>query len=728
MMRRLIHCLTTVTFLLASTGAILFFLFFYYGRGLPDYEYLHHYEPPTLSQITDAKGKVLYEFSQERRIYVSIDKIPSLVVNSFLVAEDKNFYYHCGLDINGILRAALTNSASGSWATRPLGGSSITQQVAKNFLIGNERSFERKVKEAIMALRLESTFSKRRILELYLNQIYLGMGAYGVAAAAQTYFNKTLDQLSIEEIAFLAAMPKAPSFYPNQKDLIRGKIRRDWVIDRLCEEGFLTESKAAVAKATPLKIIQGAKNTKAQLDYHTEQVRLELINQLGEDVVAQGGLAVRTTYDSVLQKIAQKALRQGLIAYDRRHGWRGPLDRLQLAGTSGFPLDWKTALMKKPAPPGLGNWLLAVVLEVTPEQAGIGLKDGKQGIIPLTHLAWARKNLPRQELGPRIKSPKQVLAVGDVIPVSRDIDDRYHLEQIPNVEGGLVALDPRNGRVLAMVGGYDFERRQFNCATQANRQPGSSFKPWVYLTALENGYTPQTRVLDAPVIVNVGGKMGVYAPKNINHRYYGPTPLQSGLIYSRNVMTVRLAQQIGLRRIEKTVVKFGIVDKLPHQLAMALGAGETTLLKMTTAYGMIANGGYPITPIFIDHVWDRHNTIVYQSPILRQASMPIAKPKALRQLRRMMEGVVKKGTGRRLLSLERPIAGKTGSTNDYKDAWFIGFTPDLVVGIFVGFPTPYTLGNHETGKNVAVPIFEAFMGEAMEGKPVLTFDGKEADL
>ncbi len=718
MIRRLINWLTILTFLLTSTGVAIFFLFFYYGRDLPDYDFLHNYEPFSLNRIHAANGQTLREFSQERRIYSPLDKIPPMVINSFLVAEDKNFYYHCGLDIHAIVRAIVSNSTQGAWYARPLGGSTITQQVAKNFLVGNDRSLERKAKEAIMSLRLESALSKERILELYLNQIYLGMGSYGVVSAALTYFNKPLDQLSIAEIAFLAAMPKAPSFYPNQKDLSRAKARRNWVLDRLYEEGFLTIEETDRAKEEPLTISQGTEE-KTQPDYFTEHVRQELLNHLGEDVVMHGGLTVKTTLDPTLQMIASKSLKQGLVAYDRRHGWRGPIDHIDLDALSEE--DGDATFQKTPAPPGLGDWSLALVLETTPDKAKIRLKNGKEGTIPLEQLAWAQKNLPDQTLGPEINHPEDVLNSGDIIAVSHQSNQSYCLEQIPEVTGGLVALNPHTGHVVAMAGGYDFEKSQYNCVTQAKRQPGSAFKTFVYLTALEHGYTPETRVLDAPIMVNVGGKMGVYAPKNITHKFYGPTSLRSGLIYSHNVMTVRLAQQVGLRKIEKTAKTFGLVNKLPHQLAMALGAAETTLLKLTTAYGMIANGGHQISPIFIEQILDRHHQIVYEAET--SGKEQIASPKSIRHLISMMEGVVQQGTGRSLVSLNRPIAGKTGSTNDHKDSWFVGFTPDLVVGVFVGFSTPRTLGSEESGSKVALPIFKKFMAEAMVNKPILRFKG-----
>jgi penicillin-binding protein 1A len=719
MIRRLINWLTILTFLFTSAGIAAFFLFFYYGRGLPDYDFLESYEPLTVNQIKASNGEILREFSHERRFYIPLDQIPDMVITSFLVAEDKNFFYHCGLDLQGIMRAIVSNSTQGSWLSRPLGGSTITQQVAKNFLVGNERSLERKVKEAIMSLRLESALSKDRILELYLNQIYLGMGAYGIVAAASTYFNKPLDRLSIAQIAFLAAMPKAPSFYPNQKDLSRATARRNWVVDRLFEEGILTEYEATMAKDEPLTISQEGRDKTTQPDYYSEYIRQELTKRLGEDIVMQGGLTVKTALVPTLQEIAVKSLKQGLIAYDRRHGWRGPIDHMDM--TADNRDECLAQLEKMPPPPGLGDWSLAIVLETTPEKAIIGLKNGLSGFISLKNLKWARKNLPNQTLGPEVTHPEKVLRPGDIITVSHREGDSYYLQQVPEITGGLVALDPHTGHVLAMVGGYDFQKNQYNCAIQAERQPGSAFKPFVYLTALEYGYTPETRILDAPLMFNVGGKIGVYAPKNITKKFYGPTSLRSGLIYSHNVMTVRLAQQIGLGRIEKMVRNFGLVEKLPHQLTMALGAAETTLLKLTTAYGMIANGGHQISPIFIEAVMDRHNHLIYEPEVPEKKR--IASVKSIHHLTRMMLGVVQQGTARSLISLQRPIAGKTGSTNDHKDSWFVGFTPDIVVGVFVGFPAPRTLGPEESGTRVALPIFKRFMAEAMKNKPILEFKG-----
>lgn len=714
-MRFLIRWFTGLAFLVTSVGLCVFFLFFYYGRGLPDYSFLHHYEPCAINQIQASNGQILREFSQERRIYTPLHLIPSMVINSFLVAEDKNFFYHCGLDIEGIIRAVISNSTQGSWFSKPLGGSTITQQVAKNFLVGNKRSFERKANEAIMSLRLESALSKDRILELYLNEIYLGMGAYGVEAAALAYFDKPLDQLSIAQMAFLAAMPKAPSFYPNQKNLSYAKARRDWVIERLYEEEILTSYEALTAKEEPIHIIQ-RRDDKAQPDYYSEYIRQELVSRFGEDTVMQGGLTVKTTLVPALQEIATKTLKEGLIVYDRRHGWRGPIHHADIE--DDFNGQWLDHLENIPSPPGLGHWSLAIVLEITPDKAKIGLKNGELGSIPLKYLKWAKKNLPNQTVGPPITHPGDVLKRGDIIAVSRN-EHFYCLEQIPEVTGGLVALDPHTGHVIATAGGYDFEKSQYNCAIQAKRQPGSAFKPFVYLAALEHGYTPETRILDAPIMFNVGGKLGTYAPQNITKKFYGLIPLRSGLIYSYNVTTVRLAQQVGLRRVEKIAQNFGLVDKLPHQLAAALGSAETTLLKLTAAYGMIANGGYQISPIFIEEVRDRHNQLIHKAQPVEKTR--VASTQSIRQLTKMMRDVVQRGTARSLISLHHPIAGKTGSTNEHKDSWFVGFTPNIVVGVFVGFPTPRTLGPKEAGSKVALPIFKKFMAEVLKGHSNLVF-------
>lgn len=719
MIRKLLTRLTAIAFILTGLAGIIVSVLFYYGRGLPEYDYLKHYEPPTLTQLYSKDGRVFKEYAQERRVFVPLSDMPNLLVSAFLAAEDKNFFYHCGIDFIGMFRAVITNTATSNWHSRPVGGSTVTQQVAKNFLVGKNRSFDRKIKEAIMAFRLENSLSKPRILEIYLNQIYLGTGAYGVAAAAAAYFNKTLQELSLSEIAFLAALPKAPSFYPSKENLERAKSRRNWVIYRLVEDGIVSEEEGFKAQQEPITLSQQPPLS-AQADYFAEEVRRFSLKNLGKKVFEQGGISILTTLDPRLQIHADEALRTGLRAYDRRHGWRGALTTLNLnqdlSDTESLELKdapWLQLLRKVSPPLGIGSWKLAVVLHLNPESASIGLKDGTTGIIPLEELLWARAWQPQQTLGGKIKKPSDVLKIGDVIAVSpvEGGSGSFHLEQIPDVSGSVVVMDPQTGRVLALTGGYDFEMSQYNCATQARRQPGSAFKPFVYMAALEHGYTPNTKILDAPVVINMGGKLGVYAPKNYSREYDGLTPMHVGIEQSRNVMTIRLAQSLGMRCIEEMAKRFGVVDKLPRQLAMALGSSETTILRLTAAYAKIANGGRFISPYFIEQMYDRHNHLIYQAaPPTQQI---LAHPKTIQDITYMLQGVVQRGTAKRLQRLGIPIAGKTGTTNAYKDAWFIGFTNNLVVGVFVGFLSPKTLGKGETGGTLAVPIFENFMEKTL---------------
>lgn len=718
MIRRLFTWLTGVTFILTVIGGIIVSVLFYYGRGLPKYEYLEHYEPPALTQFYSKDGRVFKEYAIERRVFIPLNEMPKLLVNAFLAAEDKNFFYHCGIDFSGMFRAILTNTASSSWHSRPVGGSTVTQQVAKNFLVGRDRSFDRKIKEAIMSLRVENALSKHRILEIYLNQIYLGMGTYGVAAAAAIYFNKTLQELSLSEMAFLAALPKAPSFYPSKNNLERAKARRNWVILRLVEDGVISEEEGIKAQKEPISLVPQPPLS-AKADYFAEEVRRRSINVLGNETFDHGGISVLTTLDPQLQLFADQALRKGLRDYDRRHGWRGAFTTLKLTSSKTKTTDesdWFPLLKKFPRPLGIGSWKLAVVLGFGEQSVSIGLEDGTTGTIPFHELTWARAWQPNQTVGKEVTHPEDVLKIGNVIAVSsiEDNPQTFHLEQIPDVSGSVVVMDPQTGRVLALSGGYDFEMSQYNCATQAKRQPGSAFKPFVYMAALERGFTPETLILDAPVVINLGGKLGVYAPQNYTREFSGPTPMRIGLEQSRNVMTIRLAQGVGMRRIEDVAKRFGVIDKLPRQLAMALGAGETTVLKLTAAYAKIANGGRSVSPFLVESIYNRRNQIIFQTTHPPQQT--IASPEVIQDLSYMLRGVIERGTARRLQKLGIPIAGKTGTTNDYKDAWFVGFTDKLVVGVFVGFLSPKTLGEKETGGAVAVPIFQYFMEQVIQSQ------------
>ncbi len=731
-----------VIVLIAGVG--LLYGYYHYARDLPDYRQLAKYDPPTVTRVHAGDGRLLAEFSLEKRVYVPIQAIPQRVINAFLAAEDKNFYSHPGVDFRSVLRAAVTNLINIGRGRRPVGASTITQQVAKNFLLTNEVSVERKIKEAILAFRIEQAFSKHRILELYLNEIFLGFRSYGVAAAALNYFNKSLDSLTIAEAAYLAALPKGPNNYHPLRNHDAAVTRRNWVIGRMVKESLITDAEATAALAEPLQVVERDPTEIAEADYFAEEVRRELVRLYGEEKLYQGGLSVRTTLDPRLQTFADMALRQGLIAYDRRHGWRGPVTKLKLEAT-----DWASQLAELEAPKAaLGSWTLAVVLRVKGDRAEIGLIDGSQGVLPMTELTWARPPLEGQKVGPAPKSPSQVLDVGDVVlvePVARGPkgqdypESSYGLRQTPEINGAIVAIDPHTGRVLAMSGGFSFKASVFNRATQAARQPGSAFKPLVYLAALEQGLTPSTIVLDAPFVADQGDGRGKWKPGNYTKKFYGPTPMRIGIEKSRNLMTIRLAQTIGMEMVAETAERMEVVDYLPRVLSMSLGAGETTLLRLTTAYAMLVNGGQRINPTLIDRVQDGQGRTVFRHderdcltcradlwlnqpiPQLPDERERIADPASAYQIVSMLQGVVERGTGVRIKAVGKPLAGKTGTTNDSLDTWFVGFSPDLAVGVFAGFDEPKTLGPKETGSSVAAPIFRDFMAAALKDQPAIPF-------
>jgi penicillin-binding protein 1A len=741
---RILASLFALSLILAVLGlGAAFLVFREYSKDLPGFEQLASYDPPTVTRVHAGDGRILAEYAIEKRVFVPIQVIPKRVINAFLAAEDKNFYHHKGVDIVAVGRAVMTNVAHVIQGRRPVGASTVTQQVAKNFLLTNELKIERKVREAILALRIEKAFSKDRILELYLNEIYLGLGSYGVAAASLNYFNKSLDELSIAEAAYLAALPKAPNNYHPVRHHEAALARRDWVIGRIVEEGWITAEQAEEALIEPLEVQERGDTEVVEAEYFAEEVRRDLVELYGEDKVYQGGLSVRTTLAPRLQKIADKALRDGLIAYDRNHGWRGPIGQSPLDEES-----WAEELAKVARPPAPDSWRLAVVRGLDKTGAEIGLSDGTAGWIPMAELTWARPTLKGQLVGNVPKTPAQVLAKGDVVLVESVLADgegeaypegSYGLRQIPDINGGIVALDPHTGRVLAMTGGWDFAQSEFNRSTQAYRQPGSAFKPIVYLTALDNGFTPATIILDAPFVIDQGEGKGKWKPANYTNTFYGPTPMRIGIEKSRNLMTVRLAWEVGMSKIVDYAERLGVIDDMRPELAMALGAGETTLLRLTTAYAMLVNGGRRITPSLIDRVQDSLGNTVYRHdqracqdctvetwagnvpPQLPDEREQVADPRSVYQVVSMMEGVVTRGTGRRIRAVGKPLAGKTGTTNEAMDTWFVGFTPDLAVGVFVGFDSPKPLGPKQTGSNVAAPIFKDFMAAALEDQPAIPF-------
>lgn len=742
-MRRLLFvCFALV--LIGATAAIgaAVHLIYRHGDNLPDYSQLADYEPPITTRMHAGDGRLLAEYAVEHRLFVPIQVIPPYVREAFLAAEDKSFYEHPGIDVNGLARAAITNLRALHDGRRPVGGSTITQQVAKNFLLSSEVSVARKIREAILAFRIERALDKDRIFELYLNEIYLGFGAYGVAAAAMNYFGKSLDDLTLAEAAYLAALPKAPNNYNPVTAQGAAIARRNWVLARMLDDGRIDSEQMAEAMAEPLEIRSRAETEYVTAPWFAEEVRREIGQRYGERSLYRGGLSVRTSLNPRLQDIADRALRQGLVDYDRRHGYRGPIAEIDLS------LPWPEQLAAVEPPTGLHDRELAVVLEVGSDRVRIGLGEDRHGTIPFAEMHWARPTLSDQRVGSAPSRPAQVVEPGEVIVVERkyvDGDGRayetgtYALSQVPDVDGALVALDPHTGRVLAMSGGYSDSRSHFNRATQARRQPGSAFKPFVYLAALESGYTPATLVLDAPFVVEQGSGLGRWKPTNYSGEFYGPTPMRLGLELSRNLMTVRLADHIGMKRIVEHAQRFGIDERMPPLLSMALGAGETTLLRLTTAYAMLANGGRQIRPTLIDRVQDRYGRTIFrhdrrlcldcaglgaelgQVPLPPDEREQIADPATIYQIVSMLQGAVERGTGRGVHQRGVPIAGKTGTTNDSVDNWFIGFTSHLAVGVFIGFDRPRTLGSRETGGRNAAPIFAAFMREALRDMPAVPF-------
>ncbi|MHB1109387.1 MAG: penicillin-binding protein 1A [Devosia sp.] len=704
---------------------------------LPDYTVLKDYQPPVTTRVHAADGTLLAEYARERRLFQPVETIPATLLQAFISAEDKDFYTHGGIAVDGVIRALRDNlmaRVEGSDAIQG-GGSTITQQVAKNFLLTTEQTWDRKIQEAILAMRIESTFSKDKILELYVNEIFLGFNSYGVAAAALNYFDKALYQLTLSESAYIAALPKGPNNYHPFRRPKQAIERRNWVLDRMAENGYITQAEADEAKKDPLNVIPRQSGSQLySAEYFTEEVRRQLQGLFGEDQLYGGGLSVRTTLNPKLQEYARRALMDGLVAYDQNEGFRGPVASVDISG------EWGEAVAAIKPLGDVPEWTLAVVLEMGDNEAKIGLRpgadvDGKllpdrvTGTLAGPDIKWVSKKL------------SDVLKVGDVIYVSpiKEKEGAYTLQQVPEIEGALVAMDPRTGRVLALVGGFSYAESEFNRATQALRQPGSSFKPIVYSAALDNGYTPASVVLDAPLeIVNADGS--VWRPENYAQEFYGPQTLRRGIERSRNVMTVRLAKDLGMPLVAEYARMFGLYDNLNPLLAMALGAGETTDMRMTAAFATMANGGRRITPTLIDRIQDRYGKTVYRhdericdgcvatewasqsEPLIIDNREQVLDPMTAYQITSMMEGVVQRGTGTGAKRLGRPVAGKTGTSSDYKDAWFVGFTPELAVGVYVGYDRPRNMGRQATGGELAVPIFADFMENALKGEPPTPFN------
>mgnify|MGYP002726179439 FL=1 len=704
---------------------------------IPDYRQLETYEPPVTTRLFAGDGQVMMEYAAEKRLFVPIEKIPDKVKHAFIAAEDKHFYTHSGIDYIGIVRAVLGNLKKIGTGRRPAGASTITQQVAKNFLLSSELSYTRKIKEAILARRIDKAFSKDHILELYLNEIYLGNRAYGVAAAAMNYFGKSLDDLTLDEIAYLAALPKGPNNYNPKTRYDAAVARRNWVISRMVEDGYADEKEAEEAKKRPLKVVERKSGFLKDTEYYSEEVRRTISRNFGDEALYQGGLIVRTTIDPRLQEIATKALRKGLLEYDRRHGWRG--------ATTSIKIDenYKKSLADAKLTSGAEeSWKKAVVLKVTKDKAEIETADGANGEIPLPLLAWARHAEKGQNMGPVPTSVEQVLRKGDVIYVEKTAEknkENYNLRQIPEIEGGMAVMDPHTGKVLALVGGFSFAKSQFNRATQAYRQTGSTFKPFVYLTALELGYSPTDLILDAPFVLDQGEGLPKWKPVNFSKKFYGLMTLRRGVELSKNLMTVRLAQDIGMDKIVDMSKRMGVNDHLAPYLSSSLGAADTRVINMVAAYAVIVNGGKKVPPYMIERIQDRKGRTIYRHeqtpcpdckatkwenqpvPDFHVVREQVVDPLSAYQMTSILEGVATRGTGARLNGLHRHVAGKTGTTNETKDAWFVGFTPDLVAGVYVGYDEPISLGRSETGAHSALPIFYDFMAEALKNTPDTNF-------
>jgi len=704
---------------------------------LPDHVQLADYEPPIMSRVHAGDGLLIAEYAREARVFVPIENIPPAVIEAYLSAEDKNFYSHGGLDFIGIIRAALANVENVIEDERLEGASTITQQVAKNFLLSTEQRVSRKVREMVLARRMERAFSKDRILELYLNEIYLGNRSYGVAAAALNYYGKSLEDLTLAETAYLAALPKAPSNYHPTRQTDRAVARRNWVIDRMRANGFVSRSEADAAKRAALETEPGRFGRIDPIaQYFAEEVRRTLIGMYDEDRLYDGGLSVRTTLDMQLQSFARQALRDGLIAYDRRHGWRGPIATIDLDAE-----DWRARLPEIESLPDLDDWVPAVVLSVSRQGAEIGFIDGSTATLGFEQARWARPAREEGRVGAAPSGMADIVSPGDVVYASPGEEGAsWALEQVPAVNGAFMAMDPHTGRVRALIGGFSFQHNEFNRATQALRQPGSAFKPIVYATALDNGYTPSTVVMDAPFVAR-GGDGKIYRPSNYSGRSYGPSTLRRGIEASRNQMTVRLASKVGMDLIVDYAEHFGVADDGQYDptLAISLGAGETTLWRMVGAYGVFANGGKRVRPTVIDRIQDRYGETIYRhdpricegcvaeewegqdEPELLDPREQLIDPVVAYQITSMLEGVVERGTARRVGEVGKTLAGKTGTTNDFKDAWFVGFSPDLVAGVYIGFDQPATLGYGEAGGVAAAPIFQAFMEDALTGEADVPF-------
>lgn len=697
----------------------------HYSADLPSTDQLSNYNPAVVTRLYAADGKLMAEYAKEKRFFLPLSAIPQKIQQAFISAEDKNFYTHQGVDFMGTARALRNNVLNAGKGHSMAGGSTITQQVVKNFLLSNEKSLERKIKEAILAYRISNSYSKEKILELYLNEIYLGQGTYGVAAAAINYFDKSLDELTTEEAALLAALPKAPAYFDPAKNYARALERRNYVIGRMEADGAIDAVESVRAKSVPILTRERDRDEVAHAEFFAEEVRRALAGMYGSNVLYEGGLFVKTTLNPTYQTYADRALRHALMLYDQRHGYRGPIATLKNDEGS-----WVKGLERVRQERNISlfdNQTLAAVERVSPKLELITL-DGKRGTIAPEGMTWAAAKF----------------TVGDVLLIEpiNDAKGSYRLLQIPQVNGALVVMDPHTGKVLAMSGGYAYGKSEFNRATQAKRQPGSVFKPFAYLTALENGFSPTSVIMDGPISLPQGPGLPMWEPKNYEGDFEGPVTFRTALERSRNAVTVRIAQMVGIKRIKRVAKRFGLYeDEVAENYSMVLGAKETTLLKLTNAYSMIANGGRRVAPWFIERIDDRNGATIFRrdtrpcescvvppqtgastiAPTLEDERERVIDPRVAYQITSILEGAVQRGTGTAAKVLNRPVAGKTGTTNESRDTWFIGYTPDIVVGTYVGFDTPKSLGEKETGGRVAIQGFIKFMQLAGDSMPVKEF-------
>ena len=742
------------TFMAILAIGFMFFIYNKYSQDLPEYKTLKDYKPIVATRIYASDGSLISEFSKEKRIFIPIANTPKALINAFIAAEDQNYYNHFGIDLFAIARTSIHNGISKLNGGGLKGGAStITQQVVKNFLLTNERTLERKIREAILAIKINQYFSKDEILELYLNQIYLGSGAYGVAAASQAYFDKSIDDLTVEEAALLATLPKAPSKLDPRKDVVKAKIRRDWVIERMYEEKYISLDEKEIAQNTEIKLSENFEEERIKDGFFSDSVKKELTKLYGSDNVFESGIVVHTTLNTKFQEIAEKAFQDGIENYDKRHGYRGRIAKIKV--DENWQQTLSDYIIEDLYPK---DWRKALILSTTDEEAEIGLTDGSKGIITIESLKWARKYIDANTVSDEPKKVTQVLRKGDMILVQKiespeiitekvEEISYYSLKQIPDVNGGFLAMDPHTGRILAMMGGYIDAPNQFNRTTQAKRQPGSTMKTFGYIAALENGFTPADLIIDEEISLNQGDGLPPYHPSNYSGRFYGPTTLRIGLEKSRNVTTVRLADQVGLEKIVDLVKRFGVNDDPKQIYSLILGSTETNIMRMAKSYSMMVNGGKEIFPSIIEKIQDRDGNILHKRdnrnclecsvkniqeidpneikdismPVLTDTRKSIIDSATAYQITSMLQGTVERGTGRKARAIGKIVGGKTGTTNDFYDSWFLGFSPDLVVATYVGFDTPRSLGKGETGASIALPIFVDFMKEALKDESSMPF-------